>query len=101
MDVDGLFPPPPPPPAAALLDRAQRPQLLVGGVAEPDALHGRRLGLRRLQQNRIRFSRKAIGRFSLTISLASLADTRARPEQSKMSSDGSSVDIVAAEAVGE
>ena len=55
MDIDGLFPPPL---AAALLDRAQRPQLLVRGVAEPDALHGRSLRLRRLRIT-IQFARKA------------------------------------------
>ena len=44
VDVDGLLLPPPPP-AAALLDRAERPKLLVRGVAEPDAVHGLRLRL--------------------------------------------------------
>ena len=58
MDVDGLFPPPL---AAALLDRAQRPQLLVRGVAEPDPIHRRSLGLRRLRIM-IQFARKALRR---------------------------------------
>ena len=49
MDVDRRFPAPLPPPPAALLDRAERAQLLVRRVAEPDAVDGRRLGLRRLR----------------------------------------------------
>ena len=44
--MEGPFPPFS---AAALFDRAQCPQPLVRSVAEPDALHGLRLGLRRLR----------------------------------------------------
>ena len=46
VDVYGPFPPFS---AAALFDRAQGPQPLVRSVAEPDALHGLRLGLCRLR----------------------------------------------------